>query len=182
MKRKMNPSDGMLKQFLLFFTKNIIFFLAGAIVGLLFFYLLRDLSIFIVEKFSFIQNIFGIRPYQECMSFGYVFAAIFFGNLISTIGYFTLGYLRASLPVSLISGFFMVVLLLTGTIRHDMPVPGEVSILFSVEMFYRIIALTTGDYINKNKFRNKAIPVTSIIIIFVMFISGVFYELYQLFY
>jgi hypothetical protein len=178
----LKPANIMLKQYLLFFVKNLIFFIAGTAAGLLFFYLLKDISVFIMEKFSFIQNIFGIRTYEEGMSFGYIFSAIFLGNLLSTAGYFALGYLRASLPVSFISGFFMMMFLFTGSIKHGMPVPGEVVVLSSIEMFYRIIALTTGNFININKFKNKAIPIVSIIIIFVMFILGVFYELYQIFY
>lgn len=172
----------MLKKYFLIFIKSFLVFLAGAAAGFLFFYFFRDASIFIMDKFSFIQNIFGIRQYQEGMSFNYVFAAIFFGNLLSTIGFFALGYLKASLPVSFVTGIFMVLFLFTGTVRHGTPVPLEVILLSSIEMFYRIIALATGEYINRHRFGNKVIPWVSITVIIVMFISGVFYELYQIFY
>ncbi len=172
----------MIKKYFLVLAKNLIFFLAGAAAGFLFFYFFRDASTFIMEKFSFLQGIFGIRPYQEGMSCGYVFAAIFIGNLLSTLGYFTLGYLGVSLPVSSVSGIFIIMFLFTGTIRHGIAVPGEVVILSSVEMLYRIIALATGEHIKRNKFKNKAIPIISIIIISVMFAAAVFYELYQIFY
>ncbi|GAI86218.1 unnamed protein product, partial [marine sediment metagenome] len=79
------------------------------------------------------------------------------------------------------SGLFIIIFLLTGTIRHGISLPMEVIILSSIEMFYRVMALATGEYINKNRFKNKAIPITSIVIIFIMFISAVFYELYQIF-
>ncbi|MBC8389249.1 MAG: hypothetical protein ISS14_03320, partial [Actinobacteria bacterium] len=149
--------------------------------GFIFFYFLKDTSVFIIDKFRILQGVFGIRQYQEGMSFNYVFLAILFGNLLSTLGYFTLGFLKASLPISFITGVFMVIFLFTGTIKHGTSIPMEVILLSSIEMFYRVTALTTGEYINKNRFKNKAIPITSIVIIFIMFISAVFYELYQIF-
>ncbi len=172
----------MLKKYFLIFIKSFLVFLAGAAAGFLFFYFFRDASVFIMDKFSFIQNIFGIRQYQEGMSFNYVFAAIFFGNLLSAIGFFALGYLKASLPVSFVTGIFMMLFLFTGTVRHGIQIPLEVILLSSIEMFYRIVALATGEYINRYRFENKVIPWVSIIVIFVMFASGVFYELYQIFY
>lgn len=171
----------MLKKYFSIFLKNILIFLAGAAAGYLFFYFFKDASVFIMDKFKFIQNIFGIRQYQEGMSFSYVFAAVFFGNLLSTIGFFALGFLRASLPVSFITGIFMILFLFTGTVRHGIPVPMEVFLLTSIEMFYRVVALATGEYINRYRFQNKIIPLVSLAVIFVMFIAGVFYELYQLF-
>jgi len=172
----------MLKQYFSIFIKNLLIFLGGAAIGFLFFYFFKNPAIFIVDKFKILQGIFGIRQYEEGMSFIYVFAAIFLGNLLSTLGYFTLGYLRVSLPVSFITGTFMILFLFTGSIKRGIPIPGEVVLLSSLEMFYRIIALATGEYINRNKFKNKVIPVTSIIVILIMFISAVFYELYQLFF
>lgn len=171
----------MLKQYFSIFIKSLLILLAGAAVGFVFFYFFKNASVFIIDKFKILQGIFGIREYQEGMSFNYVLAAIFLGNLLSTIGYFTLGFLKASLPVSFITGVFMVIFLFTGTIRHGTSIPVEVILLSSIEMFYRVTALTTGEYINKNRFKNKAIPITSIVIIFIMFISAVFYELYQIF-
>ncbi|MBA7614423.1 hypothetical protein ES703_21687 [subsurface metagenome] len=171
----------MVKQYFLIFIKSLLILLVGAAVGFIFFYFFKDVSVFIVDKFKILQGVFGIRQYREGMSFNYVFLAIFLGNLLSTIGYFTLGFLRASLPISFISGLFIIIFLLTGTIRHGISLPMEVIILSSIEMFYRVMALATGEYINKNRFKNKAIPITSIVIIFIMFISAVFYELYQIF-
>ena len=171
----------MLKQYFLIFIKTMLALLAGAAIGFIFFYFLKDTSVFIIDKFRILQGVFGIRQYQEGMSFNYVFLAILFGNLLSTLGYFTLGFLKASLPISFITGVFMVIFLFTGTIKHGTSIPMEVILLSSIEMFYRVTALTTGEYINKNRFKNKAIPITSIVIIFIMFISAVFYELYQIF-
>ena len=171
----------MIKQYFQIFIKSLLILLAGAALGFIFFYFLKDTSVFIIDKFRILQGVFGIRQYQEGMSFNYVFLAILFGNLLSTLGYFTLGFLKASLPVSFITGVFMVIFLFTGTIRHGTYIPGEVIILSSIEMFYRVIALTTGEYINRNRFKSKTIPVVSIVIIFIMFILAVFYELYQLF-
>jgi hypothetical protein len=169
-----------LKQYFSIFLKNLLIFLAGAAAGYLFFYFFRDASVFVMDKFKFIQNIFGIRHYQKGMSYSYVFFAIFFGNLLSTTGFFALGFLRASLPASFITGVFMMLFLFTGTVTHGIPVPAEVILLSSIEMFYRIIALATGEYINRYRFKNKIIPGVSIVIIFIMFIAGVFYELHQL--
>jgi len=171
----------MLKQYFSIFMKSLLALLAGAALGFIFFYFFKNASVFIIDKFRILQGVFGIREYQEGMSFNYVLAAIFFGNLLSTLGYFALGYLRAALPVSFITGVFMIIFLFSGTIRHGTPIPAEVIMLSSIEMFYRVIALATGEYINKNRFKNKAVPLSSIIIIFVMFISAVFYELYQIF-
>ncbi|TET14434.1 MAG: hypothetical protein E3J77_04580 [Actinobacteria bacterium] len=155
--------------------------LAGVAVGFIFFYFFKDVSVFIIDKFKILQGVFGIRQYQEGMSFNYVFLAILLGNFLSILGYFTLGFLRASLPISFISGLFIIIFLLTGTIRHGISLPMEVIILSSIEMFYRVMALATGEYISRNKFKNKTIPITSMVIIFIMFISAVFYELYQIF-
>lgn len=171
----------MLKQYFQIFIKSLLILLAGAALGFIFFYFLKDTSVFIIDKFRILQGVFGIRQYQEGMSFNYVFLAILFGNLLSTLGYFTLGFLKASLPISFITGVFMVIFLFTGTIRHGTSIPMEVILLSSIEIFYRVLALATGEYISRNKLKNKAIPITSIIIIFIMFISAVFYELYQIF-
>jgi len=171
----------MVKQYFLIFIKSLLILMAGVAVGFIFFYFFKDVSVFIIDKFKILQGVFGIHEYREGMSFNYVFLAIFLGNLLSTIGYFTLGFLRASLPISFISGLFIIIFLLTGTIRHGISLPMEVIILSSIEMFYRVMALATGEYISRNKFKNKTIPITSMVIIFIMFISAVFYELYQIF-
>ncbi len=171
----------MLKQYFSIFLKCLLILLAGAALGFIFFYFFKDASVFITDKFKILQSVFGIREYQESMSYGYILAAIFLGNLLSTLGYFGLGYLKAALPLSFVTGVFTIIFLLSGTIRHGTSIPGEVIVLFSIEMFYRVMAMTTGEYINRNKFKNKAIPISSMIIIFVMLVSAVFYELYQIF-
>lgn len=171
----------MLKQYLLIFLKCLLVLLAGAVLGFMFFYFFKDASVFITDKFKILQGVFGIREYREGMSYGYILAAIFLGNLLSTSGYFGLGYLKVAFPASFITGVFTIIFLFSGTIRHGTSIPGEVIVLFSIEIFYRIMAMTTGEYINRNKFKNKAIPVTSLVVIFVMFLSAVFYELYQIF-
>lgn len=171
----------MIKQYFLIFIKSLLILLAGAAIGFIFFYFFKDISIFIIDKFKILQGVFGIHEYREGMSFNYIFLTILLGNLLSTLGYFALGFLRASLPISFISGLFIIIFLLTGTIRHGISLPTEVIILSSIEMFYRVMALATGEYISRNKFKNKTIPITSMVIIFIMFISAVFYELYQIF-
>lgn len=171
----------MIKKYFQIFIRVILALLAGAAVGFIFFYFFKDISVFIIDKFRILQGVFGIYQYQEGMSLGYVFTVIFFGNLLSALGYFTLGFLKASLPVSFITGVFMIIFLFTGTIRHGTSIPLEVVLLSLMEVFYRVLALTTGEYINKNRFRNKSIPVASIAIIFIMFLAAVFYEIYQIF-
>ncbi len=171
----------MIKKYFQIFIRVILSLLAGAVIGFIFFYFFKDISVFIIDKFRILQGVFGIYQYQEGMSLGYVFTVIFFGNFLSTLGYFTLGFLKASLPVSFITGVFMIIFLFTGTIRHGTSIPLEVVLLSSMEVFYRVLALTTGEYINKNRFKNKSIPVASIAIIFIVFLSAVFYEMYQIF-
>jgi len=171
----------MLKQYFSIFLKCLLVLLAGAALGFIFFYFFKDASVFITDKFKILQGVFGIREYREGMSFNYILVAIFLGNLLSTLGYFGLGYLKAALPLSFVTGVFTIIFLFSGTIRHGTSIPGEVIILFSIEMFYRVMAMTTGEYINRNKFKNKAIPISSMVIIFAMLVSAVFYELYQIF-
>ena len=160
---------------------GVLIFIAGAGLGLLFFYFFKEESVFIINKFKILQGFFGIREYQEGMSYWYILAVILFGNLISTICYIVLGYLRILIPISFVTGFFIVIFLMSGTIRHSMALPVEVIILSSAESFYRILALSTGEHIQKNKFKNKAVPVTSFIVIFLIFLASVFYEMHQIF-
>jgi len=160
---------------------GVLIFIAGAGLGLLFFYFFKEESVFIINKFKILQGFFGIREYQEGMSYWYIFVVILFGNLVSTICYLVLGYLRILIPISFITGFFIVIFLMSGIIRHSMALPVEVIILSSAESFYRILALSTGEHIQKNKFKNKAVPVTSFIVIFLIFLASVFYEMHQIF-
>jgi hypothetical protein len=171
----------MLKKFFSIFIKVLLLFIAGAAVGLIFFYFFKDPSVFIIERFKMIQGFFGIQEYQEGISFNYVLLTILIGNLVSTFGYFFLGYLRASLPISFISGFFIIVFLFAGTIRHGTAIPLEVIVLSSIEMLYRIIALSTGEYLGKYRLKNKAIPITTIVLVFLMYAGAAFYEISQIF-
>ena len=171
----------MFRRFFLIFIKVLLLFIAGMLLGLAFFYFFKDQSVFIIERFKMIQSFFGIQEYQEGTSFNYILLTILIGNIISTIGYFFLGFLRASLPVSFISGFFIIVFLFAGTIRHEMAIPLEVIALSSIEMFYRIIALSTGEYLGKYRFKNRAIPITSMILVFILYIGAVIYEMFQIF-
>ena len=171
----------MIKKFFLIFIVSLLLLVSGALAGLIFFYFFKEESVFLINKFKLLQGLFGIHEYREGMSANYVFLVIFFGNLISTGGYFALGYLKALIPVSLISGFFIMVFLLSGIIRHKTSLPMEVIILSSTEMFYRMMALSIGEYIQKNKFKNKATPIVSFVIIFLMFLAAVFYESFLIF-
>ncbi len=171
----------MIRKFFLIFTVSLLLLISGALLGLIFFYFFKEESVFLINKFKLLQGLFGIHEYREGMPTSYVFLIIFFGNLISTGGYFALGYLKALIPVSLISGFFVIIFLLSGTIRHSMSLPVEVIILSSTEMFYRMMALSTGEYIQKNKFKNKVTPVISFVVIFLIFLTAVFYELFLIF-
>lgn len=153
----------------------------GAAVGLAFFYSFKDLSVSMIDRFKFLQGIFGISQYEEGMAFGRVVSAILVGNLISTVSYFILGYLRLLLPVSIITGFFVVVLIMTGTIRHAQAVPFEVILLMAGETFYRAIAITTGEHLGKNKLKKRWVFISSVILVFVFLFSLAVYEIYQIF-
>ena len=171
----------MLRKFFLIFIKVLLLFIAGAAAGLIFFYFFKNPSVFIIERFKMIQSFFGIQEYQEGISFNYIVLTILIGNLVSTLLYFFLGFLRASLPISFISGFFIIIFLFAGTIRHGIAIPLEVIALSSMEMLYRIIALSTGEYLGKHRLQNKAIPVTSITLVFLMYVGAAFYEISQIF-
>ena len=171
----------MFRKFFLIFIKVLILFTAGMVLGLIFFYFFKDPSVFIIERFKMIQGFFGIQEYQEGASFNYILLTILIGNIISTIGYFFLGFLRASLPISFISGFFIIIFLFSGTIRHGTAIPLEVIALSSIEMFYRITALSTGEYLGKYRFKNRAIPITSMSLVFIMYLGAVIFEMVQIF-
>jgi len=171
----------MIKNFFIIFTISLLFLILGILLGLGFFYFFKEESVFLINKFKLLQSLFGIHEYKEGMSANYIFLVIFFGNIISTAGYFTLGYLRTLIPVSILSGFFVAVFLLSGTIRHSMPLPAGVIILSSMEMTYRMMAVSTGEYIQKNKFKNIVTPIVSFSIIFLIFLAAVFYELFLIY-
>lgn len=166
-----------IKNYFLIFTVSLFLFFVGALFGFIFFYFFKQQSVFIIDKFKLLQSIFGIREYQEGMSFIYLFSVIFLGNLFSIIGYFALGYFKALIPVSVISGFFIIIFLFSGTIRHGTPLPGEVILLSSMEMFYRIMTISLGEYIQKCKFKNKILVIILIALIILIFAGAVFYEI-----
>jgi len=153
----------------------------GAILGYSFFYLFREQSVLIIEKFKILQSFFGINEYEAGMSIGHVFLVVFTGNLLSTFGYFGLGWLRSSLPIGFITGFFLVIFLFTGIIRHSSSIPLDVYILVSIETIYRVMALSLGEYINKNKTKNRVLVSSVAAIICLLFLFGVFYELFSIF-
>jgi len=169
------------KNYWVIFGKCVGWVALGTVVGILFFYVFKDLSVILIEKFKFLQSVFGISQYQQGMLFGRVLSTILIGNLVSTIAYFILGYLKALIPISIITGFFVVVFLMTGIIRNQQAIPLEVILLMSGETAYRIIAITTGEHLQKNKLKKRWVFITSVIVIVVLFIAMAFYEVYQIF-
>jgi len=157
-------------------------FLGGVLLGFLFYQFFSTQSADLIDKYKVIQSIFGIREYDASMSYMRTFLVIFAANLISTIGYFALGYLRLLIPISLVTGFFIIIFLLSGLIRHDTStIPAEVIILVSWESAYRLIALATGEYIQKNRFKRKYVFIISLILVLGLFIGAVFYEINMIF-
>jgi hypothetical protein len=163
------------------FGKTLGWLLLGAAAGFAFFYFFKDLSVLLINKFKFLQNIFGIREYQEGMSFANVLLMIAIGNLVSTAAYFTLGYLRALIPIAILSGFFVIVLLMAGTVRHLTAIPMEVILLSSVETLYRMLALTTGEHLQRNRFRKRWVLIVPPVMILLLLVLAVVYEMMQIF-
>jgi len=153
----------------------------GAAAGFLFFYFFKNQSVFFINKFKFFQSIFGIREYREGMVYVNVLLTILAGNLISTGAYFALGYLRMLIPITIITGFFVVLLLMTGTVRHLQAIPPEVILLTSLETFYRILATTTGEHLQKNKLRKKSVLIVPLIVIMMLLGIAAYYEMIQIF-
>ncbi|MCL4417301.1 MAG: hypothetical protein M1365_11490 [Actinobacteria bacterium] len=163
------------------FGKSILWLALGAALGFLFFYFFKDQSVYFINKFKFFQSIFGIREYKEGMIYTKVLLTILAGNLISTGAYFALGYLRMLIPITIITGFFIVLFLMTGMVRHLQAVPLEVTLLASLETFYRILATTTGGHLQKNKLRKKSVLIVSLIGIVVLLGIAAYYEMVQIF-
>jgi hypothetical protein len=147
----------------------------------LFFYFFKNQSVYFINKFKFFQSIFGIREYREGMVYISVLLTILAGNLISTGAYFALGYLRMLIPITIVTGFFVVLLLMTGTVRHLQTVPSEVILLTSLETFYRMLAITAGEHLQKNKLRKKSVLVVSLIVVIVLLGIAAYYEMVQIF-
>lgn len=70
---------------------------------------------------------------------------------------------------------------MTGTVRHLQTVPLEVMLLASLETFYRILATTAGEHVQKNKPRKKSVLIVSLIGIIVLLGIAAYYEMVQIF-
>jgi hypothetical protein len=165
------------------FLKCLGWILLGAAAGYVFFYFFRDFSVSVVDRFRFLQGLFGIRHYEEGMQYARVILMIFAGNIISTAAYFALGYLRMLIPISILTGFLVTVLLFTGTVNNQQAaIPLEVILLMGTESFYRCIALSAGEHLQKNRqIIRKWVPITSIIFIVLLLAGAAFYEVFQIF-
>jgi hypothetical protein len=179
--RSRNTYNSLKDNYWVIFGKSILWLALGAAAGFLFFYFFKNQSVYFINKFKFFQSIFGIREYKEGMVYASVLLTILAGNLISTGAYFALGYLRMLIPVTIITGFFVVLLLMTGTVRHLQTVPLEVILLTSLETFYRAIAITAGEHLQKNKLRKKSVLVVSLIAVIVLLGIAAYYEMIQIF-
>lgn len=162
-------------------TECIGWFLLGAVAGFAVFYFFTDFSITFINKYKFLQGIFGIKQYEEGMRYVAVLLVILVGNIVSTVAYFALGYFKTLIPLSIITGFFMVILLFAGSAIRQVIMPLEVIILFSVESLYRCMALSAGEHLYKNKLEKKSVLVSSIMVIFLFLLGAAFYEIYQIF-
>jgi len=163
------------------FGKSLCWLLLGAALGFAFFYFFKDLSVLLINKFKFLQGIFGIREYQEGIGFASVLLMIVIGNLLSTAAYFALGYLRALIPIAVLTGFFVVVLMAAGTVRHQSAVPMEVVFLLSGETLYRVFAVTTGEHFHKNRIKKRWVLISSLTAVLIMFAGTAIYEMLQIF-
>lgn len=163
------------------FGKSILWLAIGVAAGFLFFYFFKNQSVYFIDKFKFLQSIFGIREYTEGMVYSTVLLTILAGNLISTGAYVALGYLRMLIPINIITGFFVVLLLMAGTIRHSQAVPLDVILLVSLETFYRMLAVTTGEHLQKNRFKRKSVFIISLLVIITLLGLAAYYEMQQIF-
>ncbi len=157
------------------------FFLLGLVLGLLFFIFFKDLTVSLIDRYKFLQGFFGMKQYEQGVSYHTVLTSILFGNIVSTLAYFILGYFRTLIPLSVISGFLMVLLLFAGAVKRQAPIPLEVLILFSIESFYRCVALTSGEHLYKNRLVKKHPFIISIIFILLFIVGAAFYEVFQIF-
>lgn len=168
--------------FWVIFFKCIGWIALGAAVGFAFFYFFKDFSVTLIDRYKFIQGIFGIKQYHPGTSFSNVLLTIIAGNLISTAFYFALGWLRTLIPVSILTGFVVSVLLFTGTVRNQqLVIPLEVIILVCIEAIYRCLALTAGEHLAKNRLRKKVVFTMSVVFIVLLLAGAALYELYQIF-
>ncbi len=158
------------KKYWILFLKSLGLFASGLLPGYLFYFFFSSQSVYIIERFKILQSLFGIDQYSAGMAAGKVLLTIILGNLISIICYAALGYARLSLPVSFITGFFIAVFLFSGIIRHETAIPAEVIVLVSIEMLYRIIAISTGEYIARHRFKSMYIPISALSIVLILLI------------
>ena len=142
--------------FWIIFFKCIGWLVLGAAAGFAFFYFFKDFSVTLIDRYKFIQGIFGIKQFQPGTGFSKVLLTIFAGNLISTAAYFAIGWLRTLIPVSILTGFIVTVLLFTGTVRNQQPViPLEVIILVCIEAFTDALHLLQVSILPKTVFAKK---------------------------
>jgi hypothetical protein len=175
-------SQTIITNFWVIFFKCIGWLLLGAAAGFTFFYFFKDFSVTLIDRYKFIQGIFGIKQYQPGTGFLKVLLTILAGNLISTAAYFTIGWLRTLIPVSILTGFIVTVLLFTGIIRNQQPViPHEVIILVCIEALYRCLALTAGEHLAKNRLRKKAVFSAAVVVTALLLAGAALYEVYQIF-
>ncbi len=171
----------MKKKYWMIFLKSLGLFALGVVLGYLFYYFFSSESVFIIERFKVLQSFFGINQYSDGMTINIVILTVLLGNFISILCYIALGYARLSLPVSFISGFFIAVFLFSGIIRNGIPIPLEVAVLSLIEMLYRIVAISTGEYLNRYRFESRTIPITGLSCVFVLYLAAALYEVWQIF-
>jgi hypothetical protein len=175
-------SPTVMTNFWVIFVKCVGWLLLGAAVGYTFFYFFKDFSVSLIDRYKFIQGIFGIKQYEQGVGFFKVLLTILAGNLISTVAYFAIGWLKTLIPVAILTGFIVTVLLFTGTIRNQQHlIPLEVIILVCSEALYRCLALTAGEHLAKNRLRKKAVFIVSVAVVAVMLAGAALYEVYQIF-
>jgi len=175
-------SPTVITDFWLIFFKCIGWLLLGAAAGFAFFYFFKDFSVTLIDRYKFIQGIFGIRQFQPGTGFSKILLTILVGNLISTTSYLVIGWLRTLIPIAILTGFIVAVLLFTGTIRNQQPIiPLEVIILVCVEALYRCLALTAGEHLAKNRLRKKAVFIVSVVVVAFLLAGAALYEVYQIF-
>jgi hypothetical protein len=175
-----NPT--VITNFWVIFIKCVSWLLLGAAIGFAFFYFFKDFSVSLIDRYKFIQGIFGIKQYEQGVGFFKILLIILAGNLISTAAYFVLGWLKTLIPVAILTGFIVTVLLFTGTIRNQQYViPLEVVILVCIEALYRCLALTAGEHLAKNRLRKKAVFIVSVAAVAVLLAGAALYEVYQIF-
>jgi hypothetical protein len=168
--------------FWVIFIKCICWLLIGAAAGFAFFYFFKDFSVSLIDRYKFIQGIFGIKQYETGIGFFKVLLTILAGNVISTAAYFAIGWLKTMIPVAILTGFIVTVLLFTGTIRNQQYViPIEVIILVCIEALYRCLALTAGEHLAKNRLRKKAVFFAAVAAVAVLLAGAALYEVYQIF-